>query len=213
MFTIDETREEDFADTRPLAKSSVHVDTVRVPPEARSPSMLRRLTTKLRTGPSSYRSRPAQRKDYASFQEANDDYVPVDLSSLEGLGIELKEVSNTNASDNHGIDAQDTAYRGANEVAQKPAFNDFRKRMTIGSGLVIGAKLQRDPSLVDQTSERRGSVPIEDNLRRLKTVRQLGKNLAEERGQIVAYSEGVDLSSLEGVGIRHRQSTTFSTLR
>lgn len=212
ILTIDEIGEEEFADTRPLAKTDVNVDVVQVPPEARSPSMLRRLTTNLRTGGSRYRSRPAQRKDYATVQESNVDYVPVDLSSLEGLGIELREVSSPDAGSRHSLGEQDTAYRGANDEAPKPNFTDFRKRMTLGSGMIIGAKLERDPSLPGQAGHRGSSRVTEDNVRRMKTVRQLGKNLAEERGQIVAYSEGVDLSSLEGLGLRHRQSTTFDDM-
>ncbi|KAK5954052.1 hypothetical protein OHC33_004623 [Knufia fluminis] len=212
MLTIDETREEDFADTQPLAKSSVNVDTVEVPQEARSPSVLRRLTTRLRNGGSKYRSRPSQRNDYATVEELNADHVPVDLSSLEGLGIELREVSSPDASRQDSIDRQDTAYRGANGEAQKPDFNAFRKRTSLGSGMVIGAKLKRDASLLDQVGDRGKSKGLEDNVRRMKTVQQVGKNLAEERGQIVAYSEGVDLSSLEGIGIRHRQSTTFDDM-
>ncbi|KAK5089599.1 hypothetical protein LTR24_006060 [Lithohypha guttulata] len=212
MLVTDETREEDFADTRPLAKNSVNVDAYDVPQETRNTSVLRRLTRSLRSGGSRYRTRPSQRKEYATVHDSNAHDVSADLSSLEGLGIELREVTSPNTSHYASVDQQDTACRGANDEPQKPSFNDFRKRMSLGSGMVIGAKLQRDPSLLEQTSDRNSSRVEQDNLRRMKTVRQLGKSLAEERGQIVAYSEGVDLSSLEGPSIRHRQSTTFDDM-
>lgn len=209
---IDETGEEDFADTRPLAKTNINSDVLEVSHEIQEPSILRRLTTKLRKEGSRYRSRPSQRKDYATVHESNADDVKVDLSSLEGLGIELKEVTRPDASHHASINEQDTVYRGAGDALQKPSFSEFRKRMSLGSGMVIGAKLERDPSLLDQAGNRNRSKVEQDNLRRMKTVRQLGKSLAEERGQIIAYSEGVDLSSLEGPGIRHRQSTTFDDM-
>lgn len=207
MMTIDENREEDFADTRPFAKSRVSIAEAPVPPVARSPSMFRRLTTRLRTSGSNYRPGSSQRKSYANVDESEADHVPVDLSSLEGLGFELREMANINSERQAVVAEQDTAYRGATDEPQSPSTRGLSKPRTIGDGLVIGAQLKRDPSRVVQISRDNTQRSI-DNLQRMKTVRQVAKDLAEDRGQIIAF----DLSSYEGAGLTHRQSTTFDDM-
>ncbi|KAJ9651679.1 hypothetical protein H2198_009061 [Neophaeococcomyces mojaviensis] len=226
MLTIDENHEQNFSDTRPFVKSSVTVtETPVLAQDGRRTSMLRRLTTKLRSpiSGSVYRSRPSERQQYANIHESSGDCVPVDLSSLVGLGFELREVANVPSSSRH-VYEQDTSYRGVDDNddddddndddgAQIPSFRDFRQRNTLGSGMVIGAHLKRDPSKLDSSTTSARAMSMQDHAQRSKTVRKLGQNLAEERGQIIAYSENVDLSTLEGARLRHRSSSTFEDMR
>ena len=209
---IDEDHEQYYSDTRPLAKGNVIVAEVPISThDSRQPSLLRRLTTKLRSPMSSsgYRSRPSQREQYANIHEPDQDNVPVDLSSLEGLGFELKEVNHT-TSPPQQFHEQDTSYHGADDDAQRPSFKDFKTR--IGSGMVIGAHLKPDISRLDLSKASTSETAMQDQVQRSRTVRKLGQNLAEERGQIIAYSEGVDLSSLEGARLRHQSSATFDDM-
>lgn len=206
MITIDDNREEEeFADTQPFAKgpSTVAVTEIVPSPIARGPSMFRRFTTKLRTGGSTYRARANQRKHYANVQEADSDNVSVDLSSLEGLGFELREVSNTTRQRQVSTE-EDTSYEGAIDVSSNSESRKLQKRRTIGDGLVVGAQLKRDASLLGNISRANSQKPV-DNVKRMHTVRQVAKDLAEDRGQIIAF----DLSSFEGARLNHRQSTTF----
>lgn len=211
MTTIDENREEDFSDSRPFVHSNFNGGETPAAPVNRNTSLLRKLTTKLRTSGSTYRSRPSQRNDYANIHDSNSEVVPVDLSSLEGLGIELREVSATGSSAIRNPEQQDTAYRGVADSSQAPSFRDFQRR-TLGYGMVVGAQLQRDPSILESPLPRSQAKSVEESITRMKTVRQVGRNLAEERGQMVAYSEGIDLSTLAGTGFKHRQSTTFDEI-
>lgn len=228
MTTINEDLEEDFSDRRPFARAPIPER--RAPISSKSSSILRHISTRLRAGGSQYRTRPGQRRDYANIQEPDGDLAGVDLSSLAGLGIELRErPTSTNPARIESED--DTAYKGANSSSHAPSFNDFRRR-TLGSGMVIGATLQHDFSKLNASAEPGRSSSIEDKLHRIKTVRKVGRNLAEERGQIVAYKEEMvhesgfdqkegaqetaeelnDLSLLEGSRIKHRQSTTFDQM-
>lgn len=215
MTTIDEDRIEDFSDRHPFGKDGVLVteDPVpsHVPTTARNPSLLRRLSTRLRTDGSVYRSRPSQRREYASIGESHSDVVPVDLTSLGGLGIELRERSAIHAVRGRPEVHHDTAYRGATDSASAPSFNEFRRR-TLGSGMIIGAELRRDLSRADEEASTGSASAREDQIQRMRTVRQVGRSLAEERGQIIAYNEGVDLSLLDGSDIRHTSSESVDEI-
>ena len=207
MLTIDETREEDFSDQRPLAKDLSTIGETPVLPSQRNNSIMRRITTRLRSGGGTlYRSRPSQRMQYANIQDANTEIVPVDLSSLGGLGFELKEVPVSNAVGLTSPPEEDTAYHGATSSA--PSFQDFRRR-TLGYGMVVGAQLERNTSMREPPAS---ATSIESPLERMKTVRQVGRSLAEERGQMVAVDEVIDLSSFAGPGPTDRHSKTFDEM-
>lgn len=210
MVTIHEDHEEDFADTRPIVKKNVAQVTVSEaisPSIARTPSMFRRLTTKLRSGGTINRARAGSRKHYANVEDTELDPVAVDLSSLEGLGFQLEEGSRPKRRSQISID-EDTAYNGGGVgEPSSPQMGRLDKRRTIGDGLVVGAQLKRDLS-VNQHISRDNSRKSAETLQRMNTVRQVAKDLAEDRGQIIAF----DLSSLEGVGLSHRQSTTFDDM-
>lgn len=208
MITIHEDREEDFADTQPIVKNAVQVSVNEAvsPSVARAPSMLRRLTTKLRSSNSTYRARASSRKHYANVEENELDDVAVDLSSLEGLGFQLKEVSRPSIQRQNPLE-EDTSYGGGEGEPTSPYPRRLDKRRTIGDGLVVGAQLERDPLMAENITRDNSNRSV-DTLKRMKTVRQVVKDLAEDRGQIIAF----DLSSLEGVGLSHRQSTNFDDM-
>jgi hypothetical protein len=169
-------------------------------------SIMRRMTTirspitrtKFRT------IRRSQGGQYATLGEGNDgEPGPVDLSTLgglESLGYELRDLADTRSAP---FEHEQTEYVSPQTRSDKPNFKDFvAKRKSLGDGIGQGmkdtAELVRNPT---KAVRREQSVPSRDAaaraIDRKKTVRDVGKQLANERKQIVAVSD-VDLSSFEG---------------
>lgn len=138
---------------------------------------------------------------------------PVDLSSLEGLGYEVRDIS-PNA--NSKLEEEDTEYVSPSTSRQerKPdfrAFVDKRRSMAdgIGDGMnQVGAQLRRNPTKAPARapSARDDAAKAID---RQKTVRNIGQKLASEKNTIVVVNEApVDLSQYEGPqSIGFRSST------
>lgn len=179
-------------------------------------SMLRKLTTKVNPmARAQFRTmKRSQGRQYATLDEGDTDLETpgVDLSSLEGLGWELTDMSgheepNTNRED------QQTEYAPSKPQSGKPAFREFvDKRRSVGEGMRdIGVQLRRDPTkLVRRTSAQRNGNS--SGIDRTKTVREFGQNLAQEKNTIVEVEEPVDLSVLEGGQPDNRSSTFFDSM-
>lgn len=222
--TIPESEEANFQDSSytqnvegSLLRDQQHAQPVH------SPSLFRKITTKLaspRFSSSSVRHsaaiplnslksiRKSRGPDYENLQD-NDEAeaeanVPVDLSSLSGLGFQLTEEVQAPTSQ-HWLD-QDTTYQSPQSATPKPDFQSFLNRR-IGDGLVVGAQLRRDPSSAINSRSSRA-----EQIQRTKTARNAAQNIAKERNIIVAVSEPVDLSFLEGRHVPNRVSRSFDTM-
>ncbi|EXJ87948.1 hypothetical protein A1O1_04875 [Capronia coronata CBS 617.96] len=195
-------------------------------PSSSASSMLRRLTTKYAPlSRSNLRStgKRSHGRHYATLGDGDVDQgavaAAVDISSLEGMGWELTDLSNPDAdADAHPALLQDigTAYvppsqrRGGsnNKSMDKPGFRSFvDKRRSVGEGMRdIGVQLRRDPTkVVRKHSSGAGegaarNASTSTGIDRSKTVRDFGQNLAQEKNMIVEVEEVVDLSSLDGGG-------------
>lgn len=183
--TINENRSEDFSEHRPL-RLSANITDFSHNDFSQSPSLVGRLTNSLRRGASFARPNTrSSNRQYVSVSDGHNDHqVAVDISSLEGSGFELREVSHADRIrlpiDQH----PETAYVGAHDSSQAPSFSDFRRRTT-GYGMMnVGARLERNNTIQSRESA----------LQRADTIRKVGPRLAEQRGQIVAC----DLSFLGG---------------
>lgn len=141
---------------------------------------------------------------------------PVDISSLEGMGYELKDMD-VPAMRNTVLEEEDTAYESPiASGSDKPNFRDFvSKRRSlvdgIGEGMAqVGAQLRRNPSKVAV----RGPAARDDTAKaidRHKTVRNFGQKLATEKNTIVEVNEDlVDLSQFEGPSTNPFRSSTAS---
>ena len=160
----------------------------------------------------------SSRKALGRYDEISDDYdvdsVPVDISSLAGMGFEMIESSKPAVDE---FSNQHTEYISPASHSNKPAFASFvKKTPKIGDGLVVGVeKLKFDPSKVTPDHAKSSSRYLGDSdiIQRSKTVRQVGQNLAEKSKAIVMVEEkidkgdGIDLSSFEGSTLNHRIST------
>lgn len=180
-------------------------------------SLMRRMTTirspitltRFRT------TRKSQGGQYANLGEGNDNETgPVDLSSLEGLGYELRDMSSTGA--NASLEHEETEYVSPQARSDKPDFKKFvAKRRSqgdaIGQGMQsVGAELIRNPTKAVRRADSKPSHDAaEGALNRSKTVRDIGKQLANEKNTIVAISD-VDLSFFEGFQ-PVRSSKTFDS--
>jgi hypothetical protein len=142
---------------------------------------------------------------------------PVDLSSLEGLGYELRDVGP--AAESRLQEEQTEYVSPASATTPKPAFRDFVKKRRsipdadgIGEGMRnVGAQLRRNPTKapVRAPSARDDKAKAID---RHKTVRNIGQKLASEKNTIVEVNEAaVDLSQFEGPqAVSFRSSTASS---
>jgi hypothetical protein len=188
----------------------------RSPHQTSASSLFRRFSTLRSPVSPIFRSRSAQ-KGLGKYNEIGDDYevdsVPVDLSSLAGMGFEMMDTSRTNANE---FADQNTAYVSPASSSGKPGFARFaRKTPRLGDGLVVGAELKFDPSKATPDRAKSSSRRLGDSdmIQRSKTVRQVGQNLAETKQTIVAVKEeldegeGIDLSSFEGSNVNHRMSS------
>ena len=172
-------------------------------------SMLRKLTTKVNPmSRAHFRStKRSQGRQYATLEEGDYDSPTVDLSSLEGMGWELTDMSGQGETNLQG---QQTQYAPTKPTGGKPAFKDFvDKRRSVGEGMRdIGVQLRRDPTkLVRRSSAQRNGNS--SGIDRTKTVREFGQNLAQEKNMIVEVEEPVDLSVLEGGQPDNRASQMF----
>jgi len=188
--------------------------TPRVGRQAQGPasatSLLRRLTTKYRSPISGVKSpfrstKRSQGRQYATLDDTDAEQVTVDLSTLDGLGLELRDMA---SSTTQRLQEEETEYVRRSKAAAS------RKLHDLGDGMKqIGAQL-RDPSKLAATGL---EWPDSDSLRatavnRSKTVRDLGQSLAQKRNVIVDVTEAVDLSSLEGHQVEHRNSHHFDAV-
>ncbi|RMZ87483.1 hypothetical protein DV736_g5291, partial [Chaetothyriales sp. CBS 134916] len=180
-------------------------------------SLMHRMTT-LRSPITKTKFRTVRRQHgghYATLGEGADgEQYPVDISSLAGLGYELHDMSAPfhASSSSQPLDSEPTEYIGSRAEPTKPSFQSFvNKRKSVGAGLnSIGAEIK--PALGKMPSQRQSSRNApEDNVRRSKTVHDIGRSLARETNQIVVVENAVDLSSLEGaLPVTGRASRTFS---
>jgi len=186
------------------------------PSSSSAVSLLRNLTTAVRKPSDRSRFKSLRRPRGVQYDTLGDneiDQVPVDISSLAGLGFELKNMDNARQYQPM-IEDRETAYMSPTETSHKPSFQSFvSKRRTVGDGMIIGARLRRDLSNPGAQHTSLSADGVSSAIERTKTVRNIGKSLAEKNNVIVAVSEAVDLSSLEGHSIRHRASQTFDTMR
>jgi hypothetical protein len=188
----------------------------RSPHPASASSLLRRLSTLAAPVSPIFRNR-STRKALGRYNEIGDDYnvdsVPVDLSSLIGMGFEMTETPRAAPDD---FTAQETAYASPRGETDRPGFGNFvRMAPKLGDGLVVGAELKFDPSKVAPDRAKSSSSRPEqmDVIQRSKTMRKIGQNMAQEKQTIVTVKEkldegeGVDLSSFEGSGLSQRLSS------
>ncbi|OAP59425.1 hypothetical protein AYL99_06723 [Fonsecaea erecta] len=174
-------------------------------------SMLRRLTTKINPmSRGTFRStKRSQGREYATLDDGEDGAAAtVDLSSLEGMGWELTDLSN---SDTARLHDDDTGYVSVTPKGGKPDFRGFvQKRASVGDGMKkVGVQLRRDPSRIVRRGTSHGDSSSID---RSKTVRDLGQDLAQKKNMIVEVEEIVDLSTLDGGHSENRQSRTFEAM-
>ena len=178
-------------------------------------SLIRRMTT-MRSPISRTKFRTIRRQQggqYATLGEGQDsEQYPVDLSSLEGMGYELRDMARTG---NHRLENEETEYIPSQAGSDIPSFQDFvNKRRSVGDGMKdVGAELRRNPT---QAVRRDPSGPSQDAaasaIDRRKTVRKFGQDLAREKNTIVAVND-IDLSSYEGFQPQsHRESQTYENM-
>jgi hypothetical protein len=185
----------------------------RSPHPTSASSLLRRLSTLAAPVSPLFRNK-STRKALGKYNEIGDDYnvdsVPVDLSSLIGMGFKMTEIPRAATDD---FTAQETAYASPRGESDKPGFDNFvRRAPKIGDGLVVGAELKFDPSKIAPDRAKSSSRRPEqmDVIQRSKTIRKIGQNMAQEKQTIVTVKEkldegeGVDLSSFEGSDLSHR---------
>ena len=184
-------------------------------PSSAVTSLIRRMTTmKSPISRSRFNTiRKSRGGQYSTLGEGNDsENYPVDLSSLEGLGYELRDMS---ANPHPRFEDTETQYISPQSQRDVPSFQDFvAKRKSVGDGMKeVGAELRRNPT---RAVRREPSGPSQDAatsaINRRKTVRKVGQDLAIEKNTIVAVND-VDLSSYEGFQpMPHRASQTFETM-
>lgn len=176
-------------------------------------SVLRRLTTKYSPiSRSNFRStKRAQGRQYATLDDGDvGQGAAVDLSSLEGMGWELTDMSN---SDTARLRAEETEYVRPNNAGKKPDFRAFvEKRKSVGDGMRdITVQLRRDPTRLVRRSTGGSRNAESTGIDRSKTVKVF-QNLAQEKNAIVQIEEAVDLSSLEGGHTDHCGSQAVETM-
>ncbi|RMZ75138.1 hypothetical protein DV738_g5635, partial [Chaetothyriales sp. CBS 135597] len=135
---------------------------------------------------------------YATLDDGADgDHYTVDISTLAGLGYELHDMSAPSFASRSSqvLENEPTEYVGPQTEVHKPSFQSFinkQRERSLGDGLnAVGVEIKPTQG---QSSR---NVP-EDEIRRSKTVRDIGRNLARETNQIIMVENAVDLSSLEG---------------
>ena len=170
-------------------------------------SMVRRMTT-MRSPMTGTRFRSVRRQQRYENLDEGEDFGPgpVDLSSLDGLGFELRDMHTSATQPIAEEEDEDTEYVSPSANRSKPKFREFvNKRRSvpdadgIGEGMSqIGAQLRRNPSKAIV----RGPVARDDvatQVNRHKTVRNIGQKLASEKNTIIEVNESViDLSQFEG---------------
>jgi hypothetical protein len=185
----------------------------RLTPLSTVTNMVRRMTT-MKSPLTGTRFRTLRRqRQYETLDEGEESTPgPVDISSLEGLGYELRTMSPVESSK---LDEEETEYVSPTANRQdKPDFRAFvNKRRSVADGIgegmnQVGAQLRRNAT----KAPTRGPSARDDTAKaidRKKTVRNLGQKLASEKGTIVVVNEeaAVDLSQFEGPTISFRSST------
>ncbi|KIW66228.1 hypothetical protein PV04_08428 [Phialophora macrospora] len=178
-------------------------------------SMLRRLTTKIKPmSRGAFRSTKRSRgQEYATLDDGDNDHgAVVDLSSLEGMGWELTDLSNPKPT---SLQDEETEYVSpAIANSHKPDFRSFvDKRASVGYGMKnIGVQLRRDPTRLARRGTRDSQDAASSALERSKTVKDFGQNLAQEKNMIVEVDEVVDLSTFEGGQLDNQRSQTFESM-
>ena len=206
---------------QPLQSDLGHAESVQMSlgPDARagSPkpsgasSLLRRLTHIRSPIKSMSLARRNQRGDYDELDDAEVDHVPVDLTSLAGMGYELTHIKAGPLDDSSAsLQEQETSYERAQTLSvagRSESHNIVRRSRSsrLGGGMVVGAQLRRDRSraaaVQDPSEPQRGASTVQ----RARTIRKIGQNLAEERGMMVSVDEQVDISSYIGPQISPSQ--------
>ncbi|KIX99811.1 uncharacterized protein Z520_04447 [Fonsecaea multimorphosa CBS 102226] len=177
-------------------------------------SVLRRLTTKINPmSRGTFRStKRSQGREYATLDDGEDGQAAtVDLSSLEGMGWELTDLSNPDAA---RLQDEEIESESMTKKDGKPDFRKFvQKRASVGDGMKgVGVQLRRDPSRIVRRGTGGMGNAESSGIDRSKTVRDLGQDLALKKNMIVEVEEIVDLSTLDGGELENRQSRTFETM-
>ena len=192
------------------------------PPKARrlstgpstTTSMLRRLTTKMKpVSRGTFKStKKPKGREYATLEGDDDAHgEAVDISSLEGMGWELTDLSHPDAV---RLQDEETEYVRPDAGSNKPNFRKFvEKRSSVGYGMRnIGVQLRRDPTRIVRRGTGEVRSAASSAVERSKTVKDFGQNLAQEKNMIVEVEEVVDLSTLEGGQSDNRGSQAFESL-
>ena len=152
-----------------------------------------------------FSTRRAQGRQYDTLDESDEEGTPeVDLSTLANdYGYQLTDLSEIQ-----------TEYHSPSTVAlmagsySRDPLNPELDASGLGKGMVVGAHLKLDPA---STEVRRAlstrlspNGDTSDTLKRAKTIRDLGQDLAQKRQAIVEVHEAFDLGSLEGAEIERQ---------
>lgn len=171
-------------------------------------NVLRKITTR---NPMSRSVKRSQGQQYASLDDDGDLGTPqVDLSSLEGMGWEMNDMSGGHVTTPR---LPDTVYNRPGPSGAKPRFRDFvDKRHSLGDGMRdVGVQLRRDRTKLVRRTSADASHANSTGIDRARTVREFGQNLAQEKNIIVEVEEAIDLSVLEGGHHDNRVNRSFNT--
>ena len=178
-------------------------------------SLLRRMTT-VRSPITGTKFRTLRRPRGAQYENLGEgpsgDAALVDLSSLEGLGYEMRDMSHVPAQQFGDIDTEYVSSPPYQD--EKPDFQSFvTQRRSVGDGLKnIGTVIRRNPTRRPAQGQSSREAPS-SAVSRSRTIRDVGKKLAREKNEIVVVNEAVDLSFFEGhEPVPYRSSRTFEDI-
>lgn len=172
------------------------------PSTSRRNSKFPRLGTFHAPGKTSSRRNRGGQYNVLGEDEADDEQVGIDLSTLAGMGYQLNEAPSTQPQDvGAGPSAEATLGKDLLQPEHSRMLTSSRSKL--GKGMVVGAQLKPDPSLAavsrSRSSARSPTSPV--TMERSKSIRDIGQHLAQKRKVIVEVNEPFDLGSLEGAEI------------
>ncbi|KAL9106897.1 MAG: hypothetical protein Q9227_008145 [Pyrenula ochraceoflavens] len=174
---------------------------------SRTKTLLRRLGT-IKTPVAPVAGWRLSRHDaYTPLEGPDDEDVGVDISSLGGLGFQLRDMSQTKDADTEYLSPS------SNERTEEdPGARNLRG--ALGDGMVVGAKLQLEEAPTVVTEETAGSVlrtlTVKEKLQRQKTIRDQALAVAKQKNAMVVVNDVVDLSSLGDSGRTNTNSSALS---
>ena len=176
-------------------------------------SILRQLTTKISpVSRAAFRSTERPRgQEYATLEDGDNGHGTVDISSLEGMGWEMTDLSNPELP---RLQLEDTECVSPAQTSRRPDFRSFVDTRTSGGyGMKnIGVQLKRDPTRLIRRGTGDSRDGTSEAIERSKTVKDFGRNLAQEKNMIVEVEEVFDLSTLEGGQPDNRASRGFESV-